>query len=250
MQWLVVNTLFQEKKQHHNRKDGYKGTPKIGPVLEVRTSYLHGKHGVEIRIMSLSRDNTHSWVRISHGSNKFVMDLNNNDSEILEDQLGEQALQLSVKDFAYRSKAKEKPQRRELADSKSSSASQLLHFSMHSQVCFLGSAGTSLISFFHWIHPISFIVRQSCDICMLNDLHEGQQLMTQRFDTTSATTYSRYPVQNKFSQSKTHCLRTAPEIPLSRQFDLVPCYRGEICGCFNMWLHLEILRISVLGFRC
>ena len=32
---------------------------KIGPVLEVATSYLRGKHGVEIRIMSLSSDNTH-----------------------------------------------------------------------------------------------------------------------------------------------------------------------------------------------
>ena len=54
------------------------GNTKIGPVMEVTTSYLHGKHGVEIRIMSLSGDNVHSWVRISHGSIKFVMDLNNN----------------------------------------------------------------------------------------------------------------------------------------------------------------------------
>ena len=37
---------------------------KIGPVLEVATSYLHGKYGVEIRIWSLNKDNTHSWVRI------------------------------------------------------------------------------------------------------------------------------------------------------------------------------------------
>ena len=59
------------------------GNTKIGPVLEVTTSYLHGKHGVEIRIMSLSRDNTHSWVRISHGSNKFVLDSNNNDTEVI-----------------------------------------------------------------------------------------------------------------------------------------------------------------------
>ena len=51
------------------------GDTKIGPVMEVTTSYLHGKHGVEIRIMSLSRDNTDSWVRISRGSNKFGMDL-------------------------------------------------------------------------------------------------------------------------------------------------------------------------------
>ena len=43
---------------------------KIGPVLEVTTGCLHGKYGVEIRIMSLSRDNSQSWVRISHASNK------------------------------------------------------------------------------------------------------------------------------------------------------------------------------------
>ena len=82
------------------------GNTKIGPVFEVTTSYLHGKHGVEIRIMCLSRDNAHSWVRISHGSNKFVMDLNNNDTEILEGQLEEQALQLDAKDFVGRSIAK------------------------------------------------------------------------------------------------------------------------------------------------
>ena len=100
-------------------KGWIQGNTKIGPVLEVTTSYLHGKHGVEIRVMSLSRDNTHSWVRISHGSNKFVMDLNNNDTEIPEDQLEEHALQLDAKDFVCRSKAKAKPQRRELAGSSS-----------------------------------------------------------------------------------------------------------------------------------
>ena len=65
-------------------KGWIQGNTKIGPVLEVATSYLHGKHGVEVRIMSLSRDNTHSWVRISHGSNKFVINLNNNETEIPE----------------------------------------------------------------------------------------------------------------------------------------------------------------------
>ena len=43
-----------------------------------------------------------------------MMDLNN-DTEVLEDQPEEQALQLNVKDSACRSKAKAKPQRRELA---------------------------------------------------------------------------------------------------------------------------------------
>ena len=82
---------------------------KIGPVLEVATSYLHGEYGVEISIMSLNRDNTHSWVRISHGSNKFVMSLNNNVTEIPDVQLEEYALKLDANDFACRSKAKAKP---------------------------------------------------------------------------------------------------------------------------------------------
>ena len=72
-------------------KGWIQGNTKIGPVLEVATSFLHGKHGVEIRIWSLNRDNTHSWVRISHGSNKFVMTLNNNETEIPEVQLEEYA---------------------------------------------------------------------------------------------------------------------------------------------------------------
>ena len=95
------------------------GNTKIGPVLEVTTSCLYGKHGVEIRIWSLNGDNTHSWVRISHGSNKFVMASNNNDTEVPEDQLEEHALPLDAKDFVCRSKAKAKPQRKEPAESSS-----------------------------------------------------------------------------------------------------------------------------------
>ena len=52
----------------------------MGPMLEVATCCLHGKYGIEITISSVNRDNTHSWVRISHGSNKFVMNLNNNET--------------------------------------------------------------------------------------------------------------------------------------------------------------------------
>ena len=96
-----MNTLFQEKKKHHNQKDGSKGTPKIG----------------EIRIVSLNRDNTHSWVRISQRSIKFVMNLNNNEQDIQEVQFEEYGSKLSAKDFACRTKAKAKPHRRELARS-------------------------------------------------------------------------------------------------------------------------------------
>ena len=77
---------------------------------------MHCKYGVEFRIWSLNKNNTHSWVRICHGSNKFVMILNN-EAEIFEDQLKEYALKLNAQDFACRSKAEAKPQRREFAES-------------------------------------------------------------------------------------------------------------------------------------
>ena len=98
-------------------KGRIQGNSKIWPVLEVATSYLHGKYGVETRIGSLNRDNTHSWIRISHGSNKLVMKLNNNEQEIPEVQLEEYALKLNANDFACRLKAKAKPQRRGLVGS-------------------------------------------------------------------------------------------------------------------------------------
>ena len=108
-------TLPRETQKHRNQKVGSEEKTKIGPVLEVATSCLHGKHGVEIRIWSLSKDNTHSWVRISHGSNKFVMDSNNNDTEVPEDQLEEQALHMNAEEFVSQPKAKAKPQRKEPA---------------------------------------------------------------------------------------------------------------------------------------
>ena len=49
--------------------------------------------------------------------NKFVMNLNNDDQEIPEVQLEEHALKLNAGDFASRSKAKAKPQRRDSASS-------------------------------------------------------------------------------------------------------------------------------------
>ena len=52
-------------------KGWIRGNTKIGPVLEVATCCLHGKYGVEIRIMSMNKDNSHSWVRNSHGLNEF-----------------------------------------------------------------------------------------------------------------------------------------------------------------------------------
>ena len=70
-------TLPRDEKSS-DPKGWIRGNSKIGPVLEVTTSYVQGKYGVEIRFMSKNKDNPHSWVRISHGLNKLVTDLSNN----------------------------------------------------------------------------------------------------------------------------------------------------------------------------
>ena len=66
-------------------KGWIQGNTIIGPVLEITTSCLYSKHGIEVRIWSLSEDNSQSWVRISHGLNKFVIDSNHNNTEIPAD---------------------------------------------------------------------------------------------------------------------------------------------------------------------
>ena len=98
-------------------KGWIQGNTKIEPVLEIATCCLHGKYGVEIIIVSINEDNSHSWVRISHGFNELVTNLNSSDQETLEVQPKEYAWKLDAKDFASRSKAKAKPQRREPAGS-------------------------------------------------------------------------------------------------------------------------------------
>ena len=45
-------------------KKWIQGNMRIGLVLEVTTSFQHFKYGIEIRIWSVSQDNSHSWVRI------------------------------------------------------------------------------------------------------------------------------------------------------------------------------------------
>ena len=116
MQKLVVKTLFQEMMDHHNRKDGFRETRKLDPYWKLRPVACMVKTELRSSIWSLSEDNTQSCVTISHGSNKFVIDSNNNNTESPEDLPEEQASQLKVKDFAARSEAKAKPQRREPVD--------------------------------------------------------------------------------------------------------------------------------------
>ena len=107
-------TLPRDEKSS-DPKGWIRGKTKIWPVLEVTASYLQGKYGVEIRIESMNKDNSHSWVRISHGLNKLVTDLSNkedndNEQETSEMQFEDYALKLNASDFPSRSKAKAKPQ--------------------------------------------------------------------------------------------------------------------------------------------
>ena len=91
-------------------KGWIQGNMRIGPVLEVSTSFQHFKYGIEIRIWSVGQDNSQSWVRISCGTIKYVVDSNQNDTEIPADPQEEQVPQTSIKVVAARSKAKAKPQ--------------------------------------------------------------------------------------------------------------------------------------------
>ena len=62
-------------------KGWIQGNTKIGPVLEVTTCCLQCKYGVEVKIESMNKDNSQSWVRISHGLNKLVTNFNNKDQD-------------------------------------------------------------------------------------------------------------------------------------------------------------------------
>ena len=103
-------------------KGWIRGNTKIGPVLEVTTCYPQGKDGVEIRIESLNKDHSHSWVRVAHGLNKLVTNLSNkehddNEQETSEMQFEDCALKSNVLASGSRSKAEAKPQRRISASS-------------------------------------------------------------------------------------------------------------------------------------
>ena len=94
-------------------KGWIRGNMRIGPVLEVTTSFQHVKYGIEIRIESVNQDNSHSWVRISYGTVKYVNDSIKDDTENLADPQEEEDVPTSAGVVAARSKAKTKPQPRE-----------------------------------------------------------------------------------------------------------------------------------------
>ena len=85
---------------------------KVGPVLEVTTSYLQGKHGVEIGRMKtiLTRGQNFSWLeQIGHRLDR--QGPGRQQQETSEMQFEDYALKSNARAFASRSKAKAKPRR-------------------------------------------------------------------------------------------------------------------------------------------
>ena len=99
--------------QFLNQKGGSKETRELDLFLEVTTSFQHFKFGVEVRIQSMKEDNSHSWVRISYGTIRYVNNYIKYNTQSLADTQEEEYVPTSSGVVAARSKAKAKPQPRE-----------------------------------------------------------------------------------------------------------------------------------------
>ena len=76
----------------------------MGPYWKSQPGYLQGKYGVEIIIESVNKDNSHSWVRISHGLNKLVTDLIDKEDDDNEQETSEtktEVFALKTEVFAF-----------------------------------------------------------------------------------------------------------------------------------------------------
>ena len=98
-QWHLVSTLGPRDDKSSDPKGWVRENTNIGPVLEVTTSFLQGKYGVEFRIEFGGVDNSHSLARISHGlNNKLVTDFSNKEDDDNEQEL----LRCSSKNMRWR----------------------------------------------------------------------------------------------------------------------------------------------------
>ena len=77
-------TLPRDDPASH-AKGWIQGNMRIGPVLEVTTSFRHFKYGIEIRIWCTNQDNSQSWARISYGTTKHVVESIQDNTEIPAD---------------------------------------------------------------------------------------------------------------------------------------------------------------------
>ena len=74
-----------------------RGNKKIGPVLEVTVSNHQGRYGIEIRINSLFRDRSQSWVMICNGLNKYETEMSEEIQENRNDKSGASAARPAAK---------------------------------------------------------------------------------------------------------------------------------------------------------
>ena len=89
-------------------KGWIQGNMRIGPLLEVTTSFQHFKYGIEIRIWSVNQDNSQSWVRKSCGTIKHVVDSIQDNTEIPADPHEDQAATNKYQGYCSQFKGKSK----------------------------------------------------------------------------------------------------------------------------------------------
>ena len=110
IQWLVVSFLCQEMKNHLTRKVGCEWTPKLGPHRKSQPAAYWVNMEWKLELNCVHKDNSHSWVRISHAFNKLITDLtnkenDNNEQKTSEMQFEDFALKTNVLAYASRYKA-------------------------------------------------------------------------------------------------------------------------------------------------
>ena len=206
-------------------KGWIQGNTKIGPILVVATSYLHGKYGVEVSTMSLNRDNTHFWVSFSHGSNKFVMNLNNNETEIPEDQLEDYALKLNAKDFACRTKAKAKPQRRELAGY----SPRIIPMNRRTWIDIEPGKHTLSLSAYEVSKKVTFLLRHSHQVHREEDgaVHFWENRKIFRFNSHSLFIGLTIDGKHAWQQEEEHKGDSSTVLMIQEQFDYFRALQGH-----------------------
>ena len=115
-------------------KGWIQGNMRIGLVLEVTTSFQHLKYGIEIRIESVNKHSSHSWIRISYGTVKYVNDSIEDNTENPADSQEEEDVPTSSGVVAARSKAKAKPHPRESTGATTIPLSERLILNHHSKI--------------------------------------------------------------------------------------------------------------------
>ena len=94
-------------------KGWIRGNTRIGPTWKSQRACSTSNSEFEVRIQSVNKDNSQSWVRISYGTVRYVNNYIKYDTQSLADPQEEEYVPTSSGVVVARSKAKAKPQPRE-----------------------------------------------------------------------------------------------------------------------------------------